>query len=338
MRHKVFSKLLIMLGFALSLTAVIPSLGFTVEISVYTINDKVLADPLIEKLIKITGIKIQYIVMPCGVLFTRVQAEKPNIQADMVLTMAIDGAIIAKREGLFLPYLSKAWETISAEFKDPDGHYYISSCAANMFMINKERMKKAGLTPPKSWYDLVDPKWKGEIIWPNPMTSSSAYLALCGLVRLMGEDAAFEYLGKLHPNIREYTKSGAAPAVMVSRGEAILGMGDTTSTYACIREGYPIEAVILKEGFPYQVAVDAIFSSTKDPKKLEACKKIIDHMILEKIQILLGKYRPIVARPGIVSLQDTYGKIPAIKGWDHVWVSENRIRISKKWEERFLKK
>ncbi len=66
---------------------------------------------------------------------------------------------------------------------------------------------------------LTDPSYKGEIQIANPNSSGTAYNTLATLVQIMGEDKAFNYLGKLNGNISQYTKSGSAPVKAAARGE-----------------------------------------------------------------------------------------------------------------------
>ena len=71
-------------------------------------------------------------------------------------------------------------------------------------------LKKKKLPEPKCWADVIKPEYKGEIEISHPASSGTAYTILAGLVQLMGEDQAFDYLKKLHKNISNYTRSGQA--------------------------------------------------------------------------------------------------------------------------------
>ncbi|MBW1696568.1 MAG: extracellular solute-binding protein [Deltaproteobacteria bacterium] len=273
--------------------------------------------------------------MAGGVFSTRVKSEKPNIQADIAIGATIAQAVEMKREGLLQVYKSNAWASIPDEFKDKDGYFYCDSMWTPMPVVNTKLIKKKGLPIPTSWYDLTDPKWKGEIAMPNPMTSSSAYLTLLGLVRLMGEDQAFEFLKKLHQNVSQYTKSGGAPALLVSRGEVTFGITDTTSAYARIQEGFPIATAPPKEGVAYSLAANCIFASTKDPQKLEAAKKVIDFIGSKEYQDFAGTFRPKVTNPQAIGLESKYGKIKLVDDFDIEWVIANKKRLQNKWKEYF---
>jgi len=337
MKHNVFFLSGVSSVFAILFIIFGPHPGITAEISAYSLNSKVMMDPVSEQMKKDTGITVSVLCMGGGELWTRVMSEKPNIKADMGIGANIEQAIKLKEMGLLMQYRSKDWDAIPAEFKDKDGYYYCDAMWTVMPIINKEMIKKKGLTIPTGWNDLLDPKWKGEIAMPNPLTSSSAYLTLCGLVRLMGEDQAFEYLEKLHKNVAQYTKAGGAPGLLVSQGEVSFGITDSSSAFSRIAEGYPISIVILKEGVPYSLNASFIFTSTKDPGRLEASKKIIDYSATEKYQSLVGKFRPKVTRPGVIAQEKAHGEIILLKNFDYEWVGNNIKRLQDKWKDRFQK-
>ena len=53
------------------------------------------------------------------------------------------------------------------------------------------------------YHNLLWPRYKGEIETSHPASSGTAYTILAGLVQMMGEDAAFDYLKKLHKNVTQ---------------------------------------------------------------------------------------------------------------------------------------
>ena len=101
------------------------------------------------------------------------------------------------------------------------GGFYTSAIG---FGWNEELLKKKKLPAPTCWKDLIDPKYKGEIETSHPASSGTAYTILAGLVQLMGEEPAFDYLKKLHKNITTYTRSGQAQSKNVAKGEVAIGV------------------------------------------------------------------------------------------------------------------
>jgi len=53
-------------------------------------------------------------------------------------------------------------------------------------------------------------------------TSGTAYTMLATLVQIYGEASAFDLLKRVHHNVAEYTRSGAAPGQLAGRGEVAM--------------------------------------------------------------------------------------------------------------------
>lgn len=146
---------------------------------------------------------------------------------------------------------------------------------------NTDIFKTKGYAEPKCWADLLNPAFKGEIQIANPNSSGTAYTALASLVQIMGEDKAFEYLGKLNANISQYTKSGSAPVKAAARGETAIGIVFMHDAVAQIAEGFPVKAVAPCEGTGYEIGSMSI---VKGARNLENAKIWYDWALTAEVQ------------------------------------------------------
>ena len=122
---KIYNKSIVMSILGVFLIMVLPNVAKAGEITSYSLNDKVMMDPACDLIKKKTGVTVSNLSMGGGELWTRVMAEKPNIQADMLIGANIEQAVNLKRmDNMLLSYKSKAWDVVPAEFKDKDGMYY----------------------------------------------------------------------------------------------------------------------------------------------------------------------------------------------------------------------
>jgi iron(III) transport system substrate-binding protein len=142
--------------------------------------------------------------------------------------------------------------------------------------VNTDVLKEKGLPMPRSWEDLTKPEYKGTIQMASPQSSGTAYTVLATMVQLKGEDAAFEYLTKLHMNINQYTKSGSAPGKAAARGETMIGIGFLHDHALQKAEGFPLELVVPTEGTGYEIGGLSII---KGCRNLENAKKFVDFML-----------------------------------------------------------
>ncbi len=300
-------------------------------IKYYTDNDESELDPFAVSIAKGTGLKLEPLRMSSGEAWARVDAEAPRIGADMHFGWPLSFALMAKEKGLLMPYKSPAWKNIPAEYKDPDGYCYGWSYWFACIAVNTKLLKEKGYDMPKSWKDLLDPKWKGEIVMPNPGTSGTEYLTVSTIMQVFGEEEGWKYLEKLDKNVAQYTKSGSAPGQLVAQGEYIIGITWDQAVEKRKKEGYPIAMVIPQEGTGFVLDVAVIYKNTKNP---EGAKKNIDHVGSRKFQEEVAKYRSKVTYPGVKSLVDFN---PKLIDYDAQWAAENRNRIMRTWKTRFAK-
>jgi iron(III) transport system substrate-binding protein len=299
-------------------------MGFSREVN------EALAGKIQEKL----GIEVKNITLSWGEIWARLLTESPRFNADMVLSFGASEAINGAKKGYYELYKSPGWDGIDDAFKAPDGAYYALGTFSFLLLSNTEKMKEMGYEVPTSYQDLLDPKWKGQIVIPSPRTSGTAYMINYSFLQLFGEKAGWEYLEKLDENVAFYTKSGNAPTELVGRGEYLLGLGADENVLKRMKDGYPLQWSVPVEGIGYEGNYCTILKGTK---KLELAKKVMDYLGSEEISAFLGSMGYIPPRAGSVSA--LYGEVqPKFIDLDHAWAVKNKRKIVKQWKSKFLMK
>jgi putative spermidine/putrescine transport system substrate-binding protein len=75
-----------------------------------------------------------------------------------------------KDQGLLAPYKVQTWDTIKGS-SDPDGYYFVNYSGVMVLEINTDIIKDV----PKSYKDLLDPKYKGQVaLAGDPRASNQA--------------------------------------------------------------------------------------------------------------------------------------------------------------------
>jgi iron(III) transport system substrate-binding protein len=138
------------------------------------------------------------------------------------------------------------------------------------FGFNTKQLAAKNLPEPKCWADLLDPKLKDEVQVADPNSAGTAYNMLATIVQLMGEDKGFDYLKKLHKNVNQYTKSGAAPAKAASLGETTVGINFQHDLVALVVQGAPLKVVSPCEGTGYEIGSMSIVKGAKNLKEAQA--------------------------------------------------------------------
>jgi iron(III) transport system substrate-binding protein len=241
-----------------------------------------------------TGITVNQTFQSFGEIEARVKAEAPNFNADMIIGCGSSTGFMAKKNGWSIPYVSPTWKGVPDVFVDPQGSWYNFSNFSFVLVGNKDRLAKAGYKMPESWKDLMDAKWKGEIIMPSPLSSGTANQMRFSFLALYGDAEGWKFIEALDKNIAYYTRSGNAPTDLVGRGEFMLGLTSDENVKKRLDDGYPLIWSIPKEGTGYDGTFAFILKGTK---KLEACKKIIDLLGGQEFSNLMADIGYVTPRP-----------------------------------------
>ncbi|MFG1951843.1 ABC transporter substrate-binding protein [Micromonospora sp. NPDC048830] len=237
-----------------------------------------------KKFTETTGVKADFVRLSSGEALARIKAGKSNAEFDVWYGGPADGYAAAGDEGLLEPYVSANASVIPNKYKDPQGVWTGVYVGALGFCSNTKLLAKKGLEAPDAWADLLDPKLSKDIGIAHPSTSGTSYTALWTQVQLAGGDEtkALEYMRKLHPNVLQYTKSGAAPAQMVARGEVAVGVIFSHDCVATMEAGFPdLKVSFPAEGTGYETGGVALVKGAKNPV---SAKKFIDWALTTEAQ------------------------------------------------------
>ena len=276
-----------------------------------------------------TGITVNQTFQSFGEIEARMKAEAPNFNADMTIGCGSSTGFLAKTSGWTVPYVSPAWKGVPDVFLDPQGHWYNFSNFSFVLVANKDRLAKAGYKMPESWKELLDPKWKGEIVQPSPFSSGTANMMRFAFLALYGDDEGWKFIEALDKNIHHYTRSGNAPTDLVGRGEFMLGLTSDENVKKRLDDGYPLLWSIPKEGTGYDGTFAMILKGTK---KLDACKKIIDLLGTPEFSELMAAIGYVTPRPAPNAL---YGKtLPKYIKLDLGKASDDKAKNNDIWKQK----
>jgi iron(III) transport system substrate-binding protein len=304
------------------------------SLSVYTAFPEAEVEYYFQKFEEQTGIKCNYVRLSAGEMLTRVAAEKDNPQAALMLGGSTDNYINMEDQGLIEPYQSKALSDTPENLLDPKGGWDPIYVGCIAFACNKEWFEDKGYDYPKSWNDLLDEKYKNEIIMAHPSTSGTAYTVLATLVQLMGEDQAFDYMKKLSGNITQFTKSGSAAPNAVAQGEAAIAITFSHDGLQPTAEGYPIELSFPDDGTGYEVGACALIKNGPADEQ-ENAKKFIDWMTSTDGQNLYaenGSFRvPTNSKATVADGLVTLDQVKCID-YDATWAADNKSTLTARFE------
>jgi len=271
-----------------------------------------LGRPMVNAFQKKYGIKVNIIRMNTSDMILRVSNEHKagKIQADVV-----DGTSTIepmKGQGIMASYMPESAARLPDKFKDKDKNWLAVNMYVHTLGYNTELVPKNKV--PKSWADLLDPFWKGKLVWSS-LESSSSRPGFVGLVLTeMGDKKGMEFLKKLRAqNIANVKFSARKVMDRVAAGEYAIAL-QTFNHHSVIsaRKGAPTKWLPLD----LSMVVLSVAGVTKNAPHPNAGRLLLDFMASPEGQKLFqkGNYLPVDPKtPALeASLKPENGKFKAV--------------------------
>ena len=230
----------------------------------YTSTDLPVAEKLAKAFeAKYPGISVRVERTGAERVFQRIGQEyASNIHAvDIVNSSDAAHFIVWKRDGVLAPYVpEEVAKFYPDEHKDPDGQFasfrvWLSIIAYNTNLVKAE-------DAPKSFADLLDPKWKGKIVKAHPGYSGTIMTATFQLAR----DLGWGYLEKLSQQGVMQVQSASDPPKKLALGErAVQADGNEYNLFQLREAGQPVEPLYASEGTPLIVGPNGVFKNAPNP-------------------------------------------------------------------------
>src|SRR5712692_1535030 len=166
-----------------------------------------------------------------------------------------------KKHGWLAPYVpDDVARHFPADQIDADGMHATSCAWTEAIGYNTSLVKQEDA--PKSYADLLDPKWQGKIVKGHPGYSGAIMTATFVLAR----DLGWPYLEKLAQQKVMQVQSAADPPKKILLGErAIMADGNDYNLVLLKDQGKPVEVVYPMEGSPLIIVPSGIFQGAPNP-------------------------------------------------------------------------
>ena len=232
-------------------------------------------------------------VRPGGwpVCLDKVRAWGGKPDADIFLGAGAPAHEVLKKEGLIVPYRPKNWDKVPAEWhgmkvKDKGDLWTCFAPWIVTNLYNEKVLKKLRLPPPKTWHDLLDPIYRGNVVHTLPYASGTMHETIEILMQAFGEKEAWKYLRLLAAQLARFSTGSTDTTQLVARGEVPIGIAQPQmNAMAARKDGFPVrdllpektilvpEAVALLKGAPNEkvgkIFLDWLFSDDGQKHVLE---------------------------------------------------------------------
>jgi iron(III) transport system substrate-binding protein len=187
---------------------------------------------------------------------------------------------LLKNKGMLLRFTPQGVAGFPDGFKDKAGFYYGMRSTLSVIAHNPKILPENDA--PKTWKDLLNPKWSGKMVTAHPGYSGIIVTHVLALVNLHGWD----YFRDLAKNRLHIVQSALDPAGVVASGERQVGVnGAEYFYYRTQKRGNPIKIIYPKEGVPLIVSPMAI---AKDAPHPNAAKLFMEFVFAKESQQTLA--------------------------------------------------
>ncbi|WPE23061.1 hypothetical protein ShzoTeo12_42790 (plasmid) [Shinella zoogloeoides] len=307
------------------------------EITVYSALEEEEINLFVEKAKEeLPDVKINVLRLSTGNLTARLIAEAGNPQADVVLSLPVTNIMNPTIEAMFEPYAVKGVDKVPAQFRDPENRWFSLAGYVEVFCANTDRLATLGLPVPKSWEELADPKYKGEVVMPDPVSSGVGFVNITALIYGLGEEKGWDLIGRLTKNIAQFTSSGSRPCRMAQAGEFAIGVSYEVPAIQAVNEGYPVETVLPGDWVGFEISGIGLLKGAKNP---DDGKKFLDWMLTPSPLGIYASLKPVTTIPGTAQSEAAKeAGFPAdissrLSKMDFAAMARDREQILARWSE-----
>lgn len=178
----------------------------------------------------------------------RTWGDKPD--ADIFLGAGAPAHEVLKMEGRIVPYKPKGSDVVPPEWhgmkvKDKDGYWTCFSPWINTNLYNEKVLKALRLPPPKTWEDLINPIYRGNIVYTLPYASGTMHETVEIHLQSLGEKKGWAYLRLLAAQLARFSTGSTDTTQIVNRGEAPIGVAQPQmNAMVARRDGYPVRDLL----------------------------------------------------------------------------------------------
>lgn len=304
------------------------------EVTLVTHDSFAVDSAVLEEFQKASGITVKQLASgDAGELTNKLVLTKSNPIGDVAFGVDSTFASRALAEGVFAEYDSPEAAKGAQRYQADDTNR-LHAVDVGDVCLNIDPAELGG-DEPKSYEDLIDPRFKDKLVVENPATSSPGLAFLLGTVAKFGEDGWQEYWTKLKANgvkVVSGWEEAYNQEFSATKGDRPIVVSYASSPSA---EGGRTKAVL--DTCYRQVEYAGVLSGAKNP---EDAQKVLDFLLGEKFQAQVPEQMYVYPSREGVALPDSWAKdaplpqnpqtLPADK------VKDNREAWVEQWRKLVL--
>ena len=250
---------------------------------------------------KYPGVDMEYYYAGGGKLVTKMTTEAQDggqIACDVVWLGDPSDYESFKANGWLMPYVSPETDHIAKEYIDAEGYYTAGRLVTMGIAWNIGLVDEADA--PKTWEDLLDPKWNNQIIMTDPAQASTTKYWMAAMMQSEKYGPAF--FEKLRENGVELESGTTATHNRVADASYQVGICLDYVSANLIAEGSPMNFHYTSEDVITMTSPLGIFA---DSQNVENAQKLYDFILSKEGQELLVANNLVSVRDDVEMKVDT---------------------------------
>lgn len=279
---------------------------------------------------KETGIKVEMFRSGGSAILRRFQQEidAGRVAVDVLTHSEPPAAKALGKKGLFVAFKPKNFDKVPDAAKDANGLFV--GQRLNMMTHYVRSDKIAAADEPKTWDDLLDPKYKGKLVMTDPSFTSLQV----SVVGTMSKARGWGFYEKIRANDVMIVQGNQQVSDALKRGERMIAVGALDSYAADLKkDGHPIKTLYPSDGIFVIPSPTSVIKGSPNPN---AAKLFAEFMIGDTAQKIFPADGGYSARIDIAPPQGSPDlKSLKILAVDDDYISAETPRIKKRFNEIF---
>ena len=217
------------------------------------------------------------------------QEYQSNIKnVDVVNSSDASHFLFWKQQGWLAKHAPPDTAKFAAQYRDPDGMYFTWRATLDCMAYNTNLVKES--EAPKSYAELLDPKWKGKLVKAHPSYSGTSLTGTYALVKVLGWDY-FEKLSKT--GIQQLQSTTAPPKTLASGERAVMVDGNEYNIFIEMAAKSPVRPIYASEGTPFVSSPTAVFAGAPHPNAARLFQNFLYSAKAQQLLVDVGGQRSV---------------------------------------------
>lgn len=244
---------------------------------IYSGRNKNLVSPLLDKLKTATGLDVQVRYGDSAELAAQILEEGADTRADLFFSQDAGALGALSKHQMLAPVPQETLDRVPARYRSSEGTWVGLSGRSRVVVYDPRTVA----APPKSVFELTDPKWQGKIGWAPTNASFQSFVTALRVVA--GEDKARQWLEAMKANGTKVYPNNVEILNAVDDGTLQLGLINHYYWYEKVAEKgageVPSKLAYLPGGDPGALVNVAGVGVLKGSERGEAAKKAMDYLL-----------------------------------------------------------